>query len=176
MDSNNVPSQIATLDDFAVEQFLFDCLEERYGLAKLQASDYTINLSFPVGYRVLTPTVWIESEVSNGGIEQYFSNRLVDYRLMTADAIEAYEKIGAKAQAQAVRDCLRAFAPLEAECRRIKRERELGHEGYQKWQDTWDALKFRGHQPLYDYEIVMTRFRVPWIRANPELFVFPANR
>jgi hypothetical protein len=174
MNFDDVPSSIAALDDDAVEQFLFDCLESRFGRAKLQASDYTLNLTFPLGYRVLTPTVWIEAEVSNGGVGQYFWNRLVDYRLMTRDAIEAYEKIGAEAQAQSVRDCLRVFIPLEAECRRIKAEK-LGTESFSKWQDTWDALEFRGDNPLFDYEIVTKRFRVPWIRSNPDLFVFPAS-
>jgi len=55
MNFEDVASSIATLDDDAVEQFLFDCLERRFGRAKLQTSDYTFNLTLPAGYRVLTP-------------------------------------------------------------------------------------------------------------------------
>lgn len=174
MKLGDIPSSIAALDDDAVEQFLFDCLERRFGRAKLQASDYTFNLSFPEGYRVLTPTVWIEAEVSNGGAGQYFWNRLVDYRPMTLDAIRAYEMIGAEAQAEAVRDCLSVFGPLEAECRRIK-DKNPGTEGFLKWQDIWDALEFRGDNPLFEYEMVTKKFRVPWIRNNSGLFVFPMS-
>jgi Domain of unknown function (DUF4375) len=174
MDFNDVLSAIAILDDDAVEQFLFDCLERRFGREKLQASDYTFNLTLPVGYRMLTPTVWIEAEVTNGGAGQYFWNRFVDYRPMTADAIDGYEKIGAKAQAEAVRDCLRVFASLEADCQRLMDD--LGaYEGFDEWQVLWDALKFKGDIPLSDYEMVTKRFRVPWIRNNPGLFVFPVN-
>ena len=171
MNDYDVVSTIAALEDDAVEQFLFDCLERWFGRAKLQTSDYTFNLTLPVGYRVLTPTVWIEAEVSNGGVGQYFWNRLVDYRPMTADAIDGYERIGAKAQAQAVRDCLRTFAPLKSQCRLIK-EQHRGTEGFLKWQDLWDALEFRGDNPLFEYEMVEKQHRVPWIRANGELFVF----
>jgi hypothetical protein len=171
MNFEDVPSSIATLDDDAVEQFLFDCLERQFGRAKLQTSDYTFNLTLPTGYRVLTPTVWIESEVSNGGAGQYFWNRLVDYRPMTADAINGYEKIGASAQAQAVRDCLKVFAPLETECRLIK-EQNPGTKGFLEWQELWDALEFHGDNPLYEYEMVTKQHRVPWICRNVELFVF----
>jgi Domain of unknown function (DUF4375) len=173
MNSDDLQSTIATLDnDQAVEQILFECLNRRFGIAKLQASDYTFNLTLPIGYRVLTPTVWIEAEVSNGGAGQYFWNRLVDYRPMTIDAIEGYERIGATAQAEAVRDCLRVFAPLESICRSIK-DGQSGKEGFLKWQNLWDALEFRGDNPLFEYEKVTTRYRVPWIRKNVELFKFP---
>jgi hypothetical protein len=172
MDFDDVSSSIVALNDDDVEQFLFDCLEHRFGRAKLKASDYTFNLTFPLGYRMLTPTVWIEAEVSNGGAGQYFWNRLVDYRPMTADAIDGYEKIGATAQAQAIRDCLLTFAPLEAKCRMIK-DQKLGTAGFLKWQDVWDALEFRGDNPLFEYEMVTAKYRVPWIRENVELFVFP---
>jgi len=98
MDFTDIPASIDQIvDENDVEQFLFDCLERRFGRAKLQASDYTFNLTLPPGYRVLTPTVWIEAEVSNGGISQYFWNRLADFRLMTSDAIDGYLTIGALA-------------------------------------------------------------------------------
>ena len=172
MDFDDIPSSIAGIDDDALEQFLFDCIEHRLGRPKLQASDYTLNLTFPIGYRMLTPIVWIEAEVSNGGIGQYFWNRLVDYRPMTADAIEGYEKIGASAQAQAIRECLWKFAPLEAKCRAIK-DQKLGIPGFAEWMQIWDALDFRGDNPIFEYEMVSARFRAPWIRQNIVLFVFP---
>jgi hypothetical protein len=172
MDFDDVPSSIAELDDDIVEQFLFDCLDHRFGQAKLQASDYTLTRTFPLGYRMLTSTVWIEAEVSNGGAGQYFWNRLVDYHPMTADAIDGYEKIGALAQAQAVRDCLRVFAPLESKCRAIKDEK-LGKAGFLRWGELWDAQEFRGDNPLFEYEMVSAKYRVPWIRENITFFVFP---
>jgi len=167
----DISAAIVELDDEGVEQFLFDCLERRFGREKLQASDYTFNLTLPVGYRVLTPTVWIEAEVSNGGAGQYFWNRLVDYRPMTRDAIEGYEKIGAIIQAGAVRECVKTFVPLEPRCRRIK-ERRLGVKGFRKWMEIWDSLSFLGDNPLFDYELVTKQFRVPWIRQNIKEFAF----
>jgi hypothetical protein len=172
MKPNEIRRAIAGLDDDAVEQFLFDCLERRFGRAKLQQSDYKFNLTLPSGYRVLTPTVWIEAEVSNGGIGQYFWNRLIDYKLMTADAVEGYEKIGALAQAEAVRDCLRVFAPLESKCRGIKQQNR-GTDGFLEWQDIWDGLEYRGDDPLFEYKEVTKLYRVPWIRRNIEAFRFP---
>jgi len=172
MNFTDVPTSIAQfVDDAAVEQYLFDCLEHRFGRAKLQASDYTFNLSLPPGYRVLTPQVWIEGEVSNGSVGQYFWNRLSDFRLMTADAIEGYDRIGAVAQADAVRDCLRVFAPMEITCRQMK-EHEPALEGFLKWMEVWAALNYRGDNPLFDYELVTKLYRVPWIRKNADLFVF----
>jgi len=171
-DLHKMQQKIDALDDHAVELYLFGCIERQFGRAKIQASDYTFNLTLPAGYRVLTPTVWIEAEVSNGGAGQYFWNRFVDFRLMTSDAIDAYETIGAMPQANSVRDCLRVFEPLEATLREI-REQELGGEGFTKWMQTWDALDYRGDNPLFEYEDVMERFRVPWIRRNIEQFVFP---
>lgn len=173
MQLDDIRSAIAGRDDDSVEQFLFECLDRQYGRAKLQASDYSFALSFPQGYRMLSSTTWIEAEVSNGGVEQFFWNRLVDYHLITADAIRGYEMIGADAQALAVRECLRAFAPLETVCRRIKEN--LRSDGFPKWQDKWDALNFGGDAPLFCYEMVTTTFRVPWIRRNPELFVFSGS-
>ena len=175
MKFDDVPTAMAQLDDEAVEQFLFDCVERRFGRSKLNDSDYTFNRELPAGYLILIPTVWIEGEVSNGGIEQYFWNRLVDYEPMTADAIKAYEKIGAEAQAKAVRECLRAFAPLESTCRKLRQARNLENdiEYFHKWNEVWSALHFRGDNPLFEYEAVTKLYRVPWIRRNPMAFVFP---
>ncbi|MBI2808551.1 MAG: DUF4375 domain-containing protein [Planctomycetes bacterium] len=155
---DEVVGTVAKLNDDDVEQFLFDCLENRFGREKLNASDYRFTWTLPPGYRVLTPTVWIESEVFNGGAGQYFWNRLVDFDPMTKDAIAAYEMIGATAQAASLRDCLQVFAPLELECRRIK-DREV--DGFLEWMEIWDGLKYLGDNPLFEYEKISAKWRIP---------------
>jgi|ERR1051325_11519412 hypothetical protein len=171
IDFDDIPGTVARLPDESVEQFLFDCLERRFGRAKLQTADYTFTLTLPPGYRVLTPTMWIEAEVINGGAGQYFWNRLQDWREMTADAIDAYEEMGAVDQAAALRDCVRVFAPFESECRRLSVD--LGADGFWEFRKKWDALNYCGDNPLCDEEgKISTEYRVPWIRRNVALFCY----
>jgi len=178
----DVPGSIAQLPDVRVETFLFDCLERRFGVAVLRTADYSFNLTLPVGYRVLTPTVWIENEVDNGGIAQYFWNRFQDYRLMIPDALLAYEKMGAPELAAGLRECLRVFEPLEPECGRLKNQEKAHMRGksappsgsFHEWNHKWDEQHCEGDLPLM-CERISDLYRIPWIRKNPEAFVFPAN-
>jgi hypothetical protein len=171
VDFDDIPGTIARLPDESVEQFLFDCLERRFGQATMRTSGYTFTFTLPPGYRVLTPTMWIEAEVTNGGISQYFWNRLQDGREMTIDAIDAYEEIGATEQAAALRDCVRAFVLLESECRQLLYH--FGADGYFEFTKKWDALDYRGDGPLSDEDgAISKKYRVPWIRENALLFSF----
>ena len=137
----------------------------------MRTSGHTFTFTLPPGYRVLTPTMWIEAEVTNGGISQYFWNRLQDWREMTADAIDAYEEMGAKEQAAALRDCLRVFAPFESE--RLQLLHDLGADGYFEFTKKWDALDFHGDGALSDEQgVISWKYRVPWIRENVLLFSF----
>ena len=145
--------------------------EKKVGLATLQASDYSITLTLPPGYRILTPTNWIEGEIKKGGGGQYFWNRLQDYQLMTNDAIDAYEIIKARDQASALRDCVRVFLPLEEECRWLK-ETKTTYEGFEIWMAKWNSLEYRGDNPLCNNDDIWKRFRVPWIRGNIDAFLF----
>src|SRR5262249_8589452 len=149
-----------------------DCLNYR------SPDDYSLHRIWPSGYRMLASTTCIEGQVSNGGAGQYFWNRLEDFKPMTEDAIEGYEKIGARAQANAVRECLRVFAPLESECRRLKHGEFASRyitspQWFAQWMAIWNALQFRGDNPLSEYEEVSKQYRIPWIRKNVEAFVFP---
>lgn len=171
IDFDDVFGTIARLPDDAVEQFLFDCVEHRFGRDHL-ASDYRFTLELPSGYRVLMPTVWIEGQITNGGASQYFWNRLHDCHLMTGDAIDAYDIIKAIAQAAALRECVRVFMSLEAECRWLK-ENKTEYDGFGDWVKKWDSLNFSGDGPLCGWdEEISKNFRVPWIRRNVDLFSF----
>ena len=103
-----------------IDDYLNERLAERYGEDFLVDCGYEFLHSLPVGYRMLTMTQIAEEEVSNGGFSQFFWNKFDHYQLLTDDAIDGYETIGASDRAEALRSVRGKFEKAKAECQRLK--------------------------------------------------------
>jgi len=176
----DVSGTIAALPDDKIEWFLSEALERRFGKARLGTASYEFVLTLPEGYRVLVSTNWVESEVCNGGIAQFFWNRHQDYELIVADALVGYEKLGAKEQAEALRACMSAFLQVRGAFLRLRdqpRRRSPQHlDPFQVWSDFWNDRCHGLDWPLMEYEEISTRYRIPWIRLHAQAFVFSCNQ
>jgi len=119
--------------------------------------------SLPESIRAIYVTWWVESEVRNGGFNQFFWN---SHGVFAEDAVKGYEFLGAPEHAALLREAIAVSLAEEAIVKKFKNKnsRESFSESYQHTKLTDIDKKFH---KLGD-DLGDSRIKV--IREKPELF------
>lgn len=125
-------------------------IELSYGIAdKIHRHGFD-NLSHPE--KVLNHVYWLESEVNNGGLEQFFSNSSGDYALDTPAALD---EIGAHHTAELVRKAIRFFpggAPSRDRQQRVEQLHSISETTINQFGEI-DTEFFEYRDPLEELQI-----------------------
>ena len=135
------PATLAAIPDDKLEMAVFD-----YALTKLEGNyeqETQVVAALPPGVRALYLTWVVESEVNNGGFDQYYGNTADRF---SDQAVDAFEFFGATELASLMREANRVRAD--------ERQQKLG------------PLDDR----YYELGDKLSALRIAKIRAQPELF------
>jgi hypothetical protein len=125
-------------------------IELSYGISdKIHRTGFD-SLSYPE--KVLHHVYWLESEINNGGFEQYFSNSSGDYAL---DTPEALDEIGAHQTANLVRKAIDLFpggAPSRDRQPRVEKLNSIDEITITRFGE-FDSEFFEYHDPLEELQV-----------------------
>lgn len=154
--------QIRSADNGQVEQFIFDA--ELKAIGNRFDWEAEIVTAWPAGLKMLYATWVVETEVNNGGFEQYFAN--TEGRTAEA-ALEGFKLVGAKQHARllAAAMAIRAKSQGETSAAHEGASRETPPESSEH--TTLDGLDSK----YYGLKEDLSALRVRYIRAHPEAFV-----
>lgn len=154
--------QVKAAKDGQVEQLIFDAELKAIG------DDYDweteIVNAWPAGLRMLYATWIVEAEVNNGGFNQYFRNT----NAKTAQAaIDGFNLIGAKQHAELMADAMQIRDAERAEMQKYKREGSM-----ESFSESYKSTKLNElDDKFYALTENLSKHRVAYIRAHPEMFV-----
>lgn len=111
--------------------------------------------------RVLFVTLWLETEVNNGGFSQYFFNSCGD---MTNELVASFEAIGAFKTAAICKQAIDAFG-CEVPAERYERQNLLD-----TMNEDFDEALWACDDAFYDYEEDLEALHYAYIMAHAESF------
>ncbi len=150
---------IKTIKDDDLEQAILD-----YVLLKIDEKPdkaYEIVSTLPEGFVTVFATMEVEGEVNNGGFDQYFSNTAGEF---TLEAIEGFEKIGAKNFAAITKQA------LDLSLKEMAKMAEPAHTDSKTHNEKQAITMEKLDNQFYDLEENITDLRIQYIRNNPQLF------
>lgn len=135
-------------------------IELSYGLSdKINRSGYE-SLSHPE--KVLNSVYWLESEINNGGFEQYYFNSSGNYAIDTPAALE---DIGASRTAKIVREANAVF-PGGSPPRNRDDRTEILDQISEDIQERWDELD----NQFLKYEEPLEELQINYMKLNKNEF------
>lgn len=132
---------------------------EAYAPFKRQMAELT------KGQRAIYGTLWCDSEVDNGGFNQFFSNST---GMLGPEAVEGFRLIGMDETAKTVEAAI-AFAKFDP----YPRERKERQERLEKAESNLDTWYEKIDKPFYAANESMEAKQAAYIRAHPEEFFLP---
>ena len=152
---------IKTIKDDDLEQAILD-----YVLLKIEDKPdkaYELVTALPEGFVTVFSTMEVEAEVNNGGFDQYFFNTAGEFAL---EAIEGFEKIGAKKFATITKQALDLSLK---EMAKMAVPNLPGKSGGKQHETSPLSMEKLDNQ-FFDADANISQLRIKYIRDNPSLF------
>ena len=148
---SNFPGKRLSIDEILkMDNATSMIIELSYGLSdKISRSGYE-SLSHPE--KVLNSVYWLETEINNGGFEQYFYNSSGNYAIDTPSALE---EIRANQTAKIVKEANSFFpsgSPSKDRNERISFLEQVAEETLDKWEEL-DSQFLQYQDPLEELQI-----------------------
>jgi len=155
---------IASIPDNELEITIMEHVSTRFN--KNWTNEYEVVSAMSPGIRAVYSTMVVESEVDNGGFNQFYWN---SSNLFAKEAVEDFERLGAK-----------PFAELMKEANAIRESEKARMQEFKK-EDTMEAFsesyKYTKLNELDEkfYKLneneILSKLRIKYIREHPEEFV-----